>query len=122
MKKLYIIIVGALLISACGGQNKKEKDAPKLDTAQMMEDAKILADRTAECLSLVDFNDTLAIVSPNPEADSCLIALQELMDQYDQKYSDSVSSVFFGTLYIEALQKTDIPQELKDLYTELGRK
>ena len=120
MKKFIFIAMTALLISACGGQNKKEQQAPKLDTAQMMDDAAMLAERTAECLSLVDFNDTSAIISPNLEADSCLLELQKLMDQFDQKYSDSVSSVLFGHLYLEALQKTDIPEDLKELYAEIA--
>ena len=106
MKRLLsLFAVVALLMSFTACKNN------------MRRDVKRLAHKTEQCFSKVDINDPMS--SSNEEFSECYDELEELMAHYDTIYKGEEESVKFGRMYLEELQKTDIPQEFKDFFNFL---
>lgn len=106
MKKLVSLLVVAVLlfsVTSC--------------KSNMRRDVKRLAHKTEQCFSKVDINDPSNY--ENQEFTECYQELEELMTQYDKKYSDEQQSVKFGKMYLEELQKSDLPDEFKELFNFL---
>ncbi len=126
-KQIYIIPLFVTLMALCAGRRNgsgQKNDMPSLpDTNMMKEDARLLAEKTAQCINMVDFDtdeNTSALLTDSNLV-NCTEELEKLSKQYEEKYKDSLAAVTFGHYFLEALQQTDIPQEMKELYKELGR-
>ena len=102
-KSVFYIVIAIIVLSltACNGSMKR--------------DVKRLAHKTEKCFSMVDITDPDMV--PSDEFNDCYEELEELMEEYDKKYSDPEASAEFGRLYLEELKKSDLPQEMKDLYS-----
>lgn len=82
--------------------------------SNMRRDVKRLTHKTEKCLAKVDVNDQSTV--ENEEFTQCYAELEELMNLYNEKYKDPEQSVKFGKMYLEELQKTDLPDELKEFF------
>jgi DNA-binding transcriptional regulator GbsR (MarR family) len=103
MKKIYflIIVLIALSVSSC--------------QSNMRRDVKRLSHKTIQCFSKYDpsSNDSEAF----EEFEECYDEVEELMEQYDEKYNNEKDATEFGRMYLKELNKSDkIPQEYKELY------
>lgn len=119
-----ILFSAILCTTAVGCKDSKRHTVPVLpDTIAMKEDARMLAERTAECINMVplDSAESTAQIAPDSAQEACTEKLMTLLQQFDEKYKDSLSAVTFGHYYLQALQQTDIPQEMKELYAEIAR-
>ena len=106
MKKLLTVlsvVLFVLTLSSC--------------KSNMRRDVKRLTHKTEQCFSKVDMNDPSNL--ENEEFSKCYDELEALMTQYDEKYKDSVQSVKFGKMYLEELQKSNVPDEFKELFNFL---
>ncbi len=102
MKKvLYFFALSAFLFSAVGCSNNMKRDVKRL------------SHKTTQCFSMIDASELL---NPTDEFNECYSELEKLMEMYNEKYSDPEQAREFGHMYLEELQKSDLPQEIKDLY------
>lgn len=121
---LVITLAFTSTLAGCDGKNSHKNDlAPLPDTNMMKEDARLLAEKTAQCINMVDYDsiETNEEITPDSNLIDCTERLQQLEKRLEEKYKDSLTSVTFGHYYLQALQQTDIPQEMKELYKELDR-
>ena len=106
MKRLfYLLVAAAIAFSAtsCSGSMKR--------------DVKRLSHKTTQCFSMIDVTDPNVV--PSDEFNECYSELEKLMEEYNDKYSSKEDQVKFGRMYLEELQNSDLPQEMKDLYNYL---
>lgn len=106
MKKSLLLLASLILLFATSSCK-----------SNMRRDAKRLSHKTEQCFSKVDINDPNN--SENVEFEECYEELQELMDQYDKKYKNPEQSAKFAKIFLEELQKSDVPNEFKELYNYL---
>ena len=103
MKRAFTIVVLVALLSFLGGCQKS-----------MHRDVKRLAHKTSQCFSKVSINDPAN--SENEEFNECYDKLEELMSEYDKKYSTEEEREEFGRMYLEELNKSDLPQEFREQF------
>lgn len=126
-RQIYLIpvlVTFVALFAGCRNGDGQKNDTPSLpDTNMMKEDARVLAEKTAQCINLVNFDTIENNTSPTIDSNlvNCTAQLEKLTKQYEEKYKDSLAAVTFGHYFLEALQQTDISSEMKELYKELGR-
>ncbi|MBR3528848.1 MAG: hypothetical protein IKN84_04225 [Bacteroidales bacterium] len=116
------LMLAMLCTTTIGCKDAKRHTTPALpDTVAMKADARMLAERTAECINLVplDSVESNVQIAPDSVLNACTERLMALSKQLDEKYKDSLSAVTFGHYYLQALQQTDIPKEMIELYAEL---
>lgn len=100
-KRITLLALSALLLTVGACKSDMERDA------------KLLAQRTCDCFSLLDINDPSA---DTRSFDSCYSVLESVMEEYDKKYSGEKESQEFGRLFLDEMKNSDMPEGFKELY------
>ena len=94
------IVVVIMTLSAC--------------KTNMRRDVKRLTHKTEQCYSIVEGKEVDAEILD--KFNSCYTELEELMNEYDKKYSDEKSSKAFSAMFIEEVRKSNMSDETKQMF------
>ena len=83
----------------------------------MRRDVKRLTHKTEQCFSIVNGIDMEA--ETLDKFNSCYDDLEELMNEYDQKYSDDKSSKEFSKMFMEEIRKSDLNDDTKEMFEQI---
>lgn len=83
----------------------------------MRRDVKRLTHKTQQCFSIVEGKDV--DVETLNKFNNCYKDLEELMNGYDQKYSDQKSSEEFSKMFLEEIHKSKLSDDTKQTFEDI---